>query len=137
MAKLHEVETEITFRPRIAIEDGAFEINICPVCGAEIRDVEVHNVTKEGFFKDLCYRYAEIECPECNAIFEKTVYDNYERKAFSEIALNITTVTFILALIGIIVFAILINIIPNIALTVVIACFIVLVIDSVILLILQ
>lgn len=122
MAKLHEVETEITFRPRIAIEDGAFEINICPVCGAEIRDVEVHNATKEGFFKDLCYRYAEIECPECGAVFKKTVYDNYGRKNFSEIALNISTIIFILALIGAITFGLLVCVIPNIALTAEVIC---------------
>lgn len=137
MAKLHEVETEITFRPRIAIEDGAFDINICPVCGAEIRNVEVYNSTKEGVFKDLCYRYAEIECPECGAAFKKTVYNNYEKKDFLEIALNISTIIFIIALVGIVIFAVLLSVIPNIALIVVIVCFVVLVVDSVIRLFLE
>lgn len=122
MAKLHEVETEITFRPRIAIEDGAFDINICPVCGAEIRNVEVYNSTKEGVFKDLCYRYAEIECPECGAAFKKTVYDNYEKKDFSEIYLNISVIIFILALIGAIAFGLLVCVIPNVALTAEVVC---------------
>ena len=122
MTKLHEVETEITFRPRIAIEDGAFDINICPVCGAEIRNVEVYNSTKEGIFKDLCYRYAEIECPECGAEFKKTVYDNYEKKTFSEIFLNISVVIFVLALIGAIVFGLLVCVIPNIALAAEVIC---------------
>lgn len=126
MAKLHEVETEITFRPKIAIEDGAFDINICPVCGVEIRDVEVYNSTKEGVFKDLCYRYAEIECPECGAIFKKTIYDNYEKKTFSEIFLNISVAIFVLALIGAIAFGILISVIPNIALIAEAVCLVVL-----------
>lgn len=137
MAKLHEIKTEVTFRPKIIIEDGAFDANICPVCGEEIRDVEVHNATKEGFFKDLRYRYAEIECPECSAIFEKTIYDNYEKKDFSEIALNIAIIILILALIGLIVFPVLIKVIPNIATMAVMVCFVVLVVDSAILIILQ
>lgn len=116
MAKLHEVKTEVTFRPKITIEDGVFDINICPVCGGEIRDVEVHSTTKEGFFKNLCYRYATIECPECGAVFEKTVYDNYEKKTFSEIFLNISVAIFILAFIGAIAFGLLISVIPNVAL---------------------
>ena len=116
MTKLHEVKTKVTFRPKITIEDGAFDVNICPVCGGEIRDVEVYSATKEGFFKDLCYRYAEIECPECGAEFKKTVYDNYEKKTFSEIFLNISVAIFVLALIGAIAFGLLVSVIPNVAL---------------------
>lgn len=116
MAKLHEVKTKVTFRPKITIEDGAFDVNICPVCGGEIRDVEVHSVAKEGVFRDLHYRYAEIECPECGAGFEKTVYDNYEKKTLSEIFLNISVAIFVLALIGAIAFGLLVSVIPNVTL---------------------
>lgn len=137
MAKLHEVKTEVTFRPKITIEDGTFDVNICPVCGGEIRDVEVYSTTKEGIFKDLNYRYAEIECPECGAEFKKTVYDNYEEKTFLEVFSNFSIIIFIVALIGLVVFSVLIYVIPDIALTVVIVCFSVLVVDSIIRLFLE
>ena len=137
MAKLHEVKTKVTFRPKITIEDGAFDVNICPVCGGEIRDVEVYNTTKEGIFKDLNYRYAEIECPECGAEFKKTVYDNYEEKTFLEVFSNFSIIIFIVALIGLVIFSVLIYVIPDIALTVVIVCFSVLVVDSIIRLFLE
>lgn len=114
--KLHEIKTEVTFRPKITIEDGAFDINICPVCGEEIGAVEVYSATKEGVFKDLHYRYAAIECPECGAIFKKTIYDNYEKKTFLEVFSSLSIIIFAIALVGSIAFAILISLIPNIAL---------------------
>lgn len=122
MAKLHEIKTEVTFRPKITIEDGAFDINICPVCGGEIGDVEVYRSTKEGVFRDLHYRYAVIECTECGAGFKKTVYDNYEKKTFLEVFSNLSAIIFVAALIGVIVFAILISLIPNVAFVAEIVC---------------
>lgn len=116
MAKLHEVKTEVTFRPKTTIEDGAFDINICPVCGEEIRGVEVYNDTKEGLFRELLYRYAEIECPECGAQFKKTVYDNYENRTFLEVFSTFRAIIFVIALIGSVVFAVLISFIPTVAL---------------------
>ena len=126
MAKLHEVKTEVTFRPKITIEDGTFDVNICPVCGGEIRDVEVYHSTKEGVFRDLHYRYAVIECPECGAGFKKTVCDNYEKKTFLEVFSNLSVIIFVAALIGAIVSAILICFIPNIALVAEIVCLVIL-----------
>lgn len=131
MAKLHEIKTEVTYRPKITIEDGAFDVNICPVCGGEIRDVEVYHATKEGVFRDLHYRYAVIECPECGAEFKKTVYDNYEKKTFLEVFSNLSIIILVVALIGSIASAILISLIPNIALVAEVVCLVTLVVVGV------